>query len=84
MNDLEFEVLDELYFVVSFSQLQEATGIEQSALKECLQQLLEKKWVKCMASIDDELEESEVDMNAHFQQYYYLATKKGLMAHNTL
>lgn len=82
MTDQEYDVLDELYFVTSFAQLQEEVDMNKDALQETLKTLLEKGWIKCFADASEELSPYEVDMEASFQGYFYLATKAGLLAHN--
>ncbi len=83
MTDNEFEVLDELYFVQHFSSLQQQVSLSEAELKAVLHVLLQKKWIKCLASPDNELTESEPDFENQYNTYFYLATKKGLLAHNT-
>lgn len=82
LTDLEFDVLDELYFVTSFQQLQEALGIKENKLKLVLQTLLNKEWVKCYLDHSEELLANEVDLENNYKTYSYLATKAGLLAHN--
>ena len=83
MSDLEFDVLDELYFVHSFEELMELTDLEEGELKPVLQKLLNKGWIKCLENVNDEVTEEEMDFELQYRRYYYLATKSGLMAHNT-
>lgn len=82
MTDLEFDVLDELYFVIGFEALLEVTELEEHELYTCLKTLISKGWVKCFKGTDEELPLSEVDLNRNYKNYSYLATKKGLLAHN--
>lgn len=82
MTDLEFDVLDELYFVTSFQQLQEALEMEMNTLKSVLQTLLNKEWIKCYLDHSEELLANEVDFENNYKTYSYLATKAGLLAHN--
>ena len=82
MTDLEFDVLDELYFVIAFEALLEATELEEHELYTCLIELVSKGWVKCFKDMDEELPHSEVDLSRNYKNYSYLATKKGLLAHN--
>ena len=63
MTDLEYDVLDELYFVVSFRQLQDSLELEKDELKNVLQALLRKEWVKCFRDQKTELENEDVDFN---------------------
>ncbi|NJO00737.1 MAG: hypothetical protein HC880_02750 [Bacteroidia bacterium] len=84
MTDLEFDILDELYFVQSFTYIQSQVGTEEATLKAGLAILLEKGWIRCFKSHQDEVvTEDELDFSTHYQDYYYLATKEGLLAHNT-
>lgn len=82
MTDLEFDVLDELYFVVPFAHLQEELAMDESTLKEVLGSLLDKGWVKCFLSASEEAVKSEMDFENKYKDYYYLASKQGLLAHN--
>lgn len=82
MSDLEFDVLDELYFVISFTDLQKATNLSGEELKEILLTLFRKGWLKVFKSISEELSEETFDLDSDAQNYYYLASKTGLLAHN--
>ncbi len=82
MTDQEYDVLDELYFVISFAQLQAELDTDQEMLKEILKNLLEKGWIKCFAEASVELLPHEINMDTSFQKYFYLATKAGLLVHN--
>ena len=82
MTDEEFDVLDELYFVQPFSYLVEELSMMAEELKPVLAALLSKGWIKCFYNMNDEVFEKELDFEDQFDNYYYLATKKGLLAHN--
>lgn len=83
MTDIEYDILDELYFVISFVDLGEALGMEEKMLKLELGKLVERKWVKCFGSVSDELPEEAVDFERNYQNYHYLASKEGLIQHNS-
>lgn len=83
MTDDEFDVLDELYFVQSFNQLAELTAKPTIELIPVLEQLYKRGWIKVMSDVDDELPDEEIDFQQGAENYYYLATKKGLLAHNS-
>lgn len=84
MNDLEFDILDELYFVQHFEVIQKELEINQEALKSTLQAMWQKGWVKLFHSVEEEIIEQEaVNFETNYQTYYYLATKEGLLAHNS-
>ncbi len=83
MTDEEFEVLDELYFVQSFKDLVDLTSRESGKLRDILSQLHQKGWIRILDGVDDEVPKDRVDLINHFEDYFYLASKEGLMAHNT-
>lgn len=82
MTELEFDVLDELYFVVSFSYLLETLEMEEQTLKEALQSLLAKGWIKCFLDASEEAMQDEIEFDHKYKEYFYLASKKGLLAHH--
>jgi DNA-binding MarR family transcriptional regulator len=83
MSDLEFEVLDQLYFVIGLEELSKEMQMSQEELWSVLRRMIDKGWVKVMQSqSDEELELSQISEIA-LSQYVFLATKKGLLAHNS-
>lgn len=85
MTDLEFDILDELYFVQSFQDVQNALELDELELKEGLARLIAKTWVKCLPQdVDEVIADEELDFENNYKIYHYLATKEGLLAHNTL
>lgn len=83
MTDIEFDVLDELYFVTSFTALTQQVDLGEQHLKQTLHGMLQQGWIKCFKSASEELPASELIFEEEYQQYYYLATKAGLLAHNS-
>lgn len=83
MSDREFDLLDELYFVQPYSYLQESLGWEDEVLLETLTSLYTKGMIKCLSGPDEERFD-QVNIFVEGKSLYFLATKKGLMAHNTL
>ncbi len=82
MSDLEFDILDQLYFVTPYAKVLEELSIPEQQLKAGLKQLLEKGFVRCFKTVSEEALPHEIDWELHFANYYYLATKEGLLAHN--
>jgi len=82
MSEEEFDLLDELYFVQPYTYLKEALGWEDDKLLFNLQMLNNKGFIKCLSHPDQEIFDN-IKISEHGQQYFYLATKKGLMNHNT-
>jgi hypothetical protein len=83
MTDQEYDVLDELYFLTSFPELSKRCQLEAEELIEVLRTLLKKGWLNCFIEKDVPLTPEEVDLDQHYNQYYYLASKSGLFAHNS-
>ncbi|HSJ67561.1 MAG TPA: hypothetical protein VK921_07795 [Anditalea sp.] len=83
MSEDEFDLIDELYFVQPYKFLQEELGWDDKKLLVILQELYDKGYIKCLIHPDKELFEN-IDIQGEGTQYYYLATKKGLMHHNTI
>lgn len=81
MTDTEFEVLDELYFVQSFAELQQETALDAAVLEKVLDKMCRKGWVSFMLSRSGEQQEGQ-NFPADYRQYYFLASKAGLLAHN--
>jgi hypothetical protein len=82
MSDLEFDVLDELYFLIHYKDLLSVTGLADEDLKPILIKLLKKDWLRCYSEPDIELNQEAIDLEIRFRNYYYLASKEGLKAHN--
>jgi DNA-binding MarR family transcriptional regulator len=83
MSEQEYLVLDELYFLQSFDELQELTGLSPDALKSVLSDLVGKGWVKCTKSREGEEPVGTEEFLSGYLQFHYLATKAGLLAHNS-
>lgn len=83
MTDAEFDLLDELYFVQPYNYVKESLGWEDELLLQTLNSLYQEGLIKCLESPDQERFEA-VNVLAEGKNLYFLATKKGLMAHNAL
>ncbi|MDN5202925.1 transporter [Fulvivirgaceae bacterium BMA10] len=83
MSDEEFDILDELYFVLSFEVLVKELDLQEDVIKVLLLSLIKKGWVKCFEAVDREIVVDDTDFEDNYFRYYYLATKEGLLAHNS-
>jgi hypothetical protein len=83
LTDLAFELLDELYFITNFEKLNQVIQLDEPQLKIELWHLIELEWVICFQG-EVEMNISLVDFDSNFKKYHYIASKKGLLAHNTL
>lgn len=82
MSDEEFDVMDELYFVQPFSHLIAELDLEEQEMVAVLAKLVRKGWVRCLKGMDDEVPDEALDLETEYANYFYLATKQGLLAHN--
>jgi hypothetical protein len=85
LSDIEYDILNAIYFVEPFSTLIAECDTPEKIIADVLKQLIDKKYVTPM-QFDEEKQEyvrtyfhDSDNMNA----YFYLATKEGLMAHNS-
>ncbi|GEO20876.1 hypothetical protein CQA01_14100 [Cyclobacterium qasimii] len=83
MTNDEFDLLDELYFLQSYQYLKSSLEWEDDKLLMNLSQLLEKGWIRCYAAPENEIFDA-LPLTEKGKTYYYLATKEGLLTHNTL
>lgn len=83
MTDLEFDLLDELYFVKSFEEIRNALGWEDEIILKTLGSLLERGWIRCYFTPTQEIMDDEIDLPGKFRKLFYLASKDGLFAHNS-
>lgn len=84
MTDAEFDILDELYFVATFTELQQRTRLPADELDAGLRSLLEQGLVRAYwPDPDTELAYEPTSFGALRQDCYFLASKDGLLQHNT-
>ncbi|UOQ50922.1 hypothetical protein [Hymenobacter cellulosivorans] len=84
MTDTEYDILDELYFVTPFTTLREKTNLPAAELEHSLRGLLEQDYIKCFyPDPDTELAYEVTSFGALVRDCYFLATKPGLLAHNS-
>ena len=82
MTNTEYDIIDELYFVTHYRELKDQTSFEDEKIKENLVNLIQEGLVKVYYPIDQELELGNIDIEANYKSYFYLASKKGLFEHN--
>jgi len=83
MTNDEFDLLDELYFLQSYQYLKSSLEWEDNKLLMNLAQLLEKGWIRCYSAPENEIFDA-LPLTEKGKAYYYLATKEGLLTHNTI
>ena len=82
MTNTEFEILDELYFVISHTELMSQLSIEAKEANVIIHSMFEKGWVRAFASPDNTTDYKKIDDNL-LSNSYLLASKAGLKAHNS-
>lgn len=84
MNEIFYDILDELYFIRTFEELLEKLNLESNVLQGYLWKMLEEGLIKTMVNFDEEIEQNKENFEQNFKKYHYIASKKGLMWHNSL
>lgn len=82
---LEDQILENLYFVEPFQNLSEQINEPEETLINALFSLIDKNWIQPMVQDPKTHEYFKThDFNPDTpEMYYYLATKEGLLAHNS-
>jgi hypothetical protein len=83
MTDREYEILDALYFTVSFDTVKNELEADELILRDELLALMSKGWVKCLEKISEEEVEDKNLVKSNYKEYNFLASKTGLIAHNS-
>lgn len=84
MTELEFDILDEIYFVTGYQEVREQLMVEEEALQQGFRNLLQQGYVQQLyfdESVQDYVKRNNPDLD-EIAKYHYLATKEGLLAHN--
>ena len=84
MNDIEYDIIDELYFVTPYQDIAKALKLQEAILSRHLADLLQKGYIKAFyPNPDTEIPYQEENFQTSFRKYFYLATKTGLILHNS-
>lgn len=83
MTDLEFDIIDELYFLQPYEHLVRTLKLEDAILKDVLAALVRKGWIKCYSSPTKEVQFEKSAFEQEYWNYHYLASKAGLLEHNS-
>ncbi|MCB0843854.1 MAG: hypothetical protein KDE26_11425 [Bacteroidetes bacterium] len=84
MNDVQFQILDSIYFVESFANIVEEAGEPVPVVVDELRTMIDRGWIQVMM-FDEEKNDfvrTSIYDTDHMEEYHYLATKTGLMKHN--
>ncbi|MDB5262482.1 MAG: hypothetical protein JWQ14_1763 [Adhaeribacter sp.] len=84
MNDIEYDIIDELYFVTAYPDLAQALNLPEAELHPHLAGLIQQGLVKTFyPDPDTEIAFDEEGFRLNFPSYFFLATKAGLIRHNS-
>ncbi|OYU95565.1 MAG: hypothetical protein CFE21_10505 [Bacteroidetes bacterium B1(2017)] len=85
LDDFEYDVLNCLYFVESFDKIMEEVPHPANIVADVLKTLIHKKLVVAMKWNEEKQDytRSFIYDSDNMHAYAYLATKEGLMAHNS-
>ena len=85
MNELEFQIMDGVYFLCSFQQLLQMLGCDEEKLNDSLIELLRKELVQQLVFDEEEKDYLKLESPdfARIKNASYVATKKGLLEHNS-
>lgn len=84
LNDTQFAILDALYFVEPFQHIVEEVGEPRAVVGAELKTLIDRRLVQVMEfdpHRQDYVKTPFLDGDK-LDEYHYLATKEGLLAHN--
>lgn len=84
MSSVHSEILDELYFIATYEDILKELNLSDSTLRVELWQMIENGLVKVMSNYDEEIELNKEGFEQNLKKYHYIASKKGLMWHNSL
>ncbi|MDX2196462.1 MAG: hypothetical protein NW207_08590 [Cytophagales bacterium] len=83
MTELQYQILDELYFMVHYNDLANTLQMDDEVLIRELCILIQKQWVDYYKTVDG-IKSPDIENWTHYlKQYYYLASKSGLLVHNS-
>lgn len=85
LSDIEWEILNAIYFVEPFENILAEVNATKAIVADCLKQLIHRKYVVALVWDDEKLDYVKTYMydSDNMYNYHYLATKDGLLAHNS-
>lgn len=85
LDDVAYDILNSIYFVEPFSKILEEVNHPANVVADVLKQLIQKKLVVAMQwdETHQDYKRSFIYDSDNMHAYSYLATKEGLLAHNS-
>ena len=85
LTEIDYDILNSIYFVEPFDKILEEVNYPPNVVGDCLKCLIAKKYV--VAMLWDDFKQDYVRSfmydSDNMHAYSYLATKDGLLAHNS-
>jgi len=84
LNDVQFQILDALYFVEPFENLLDEVEATRPVIIDELRSMIDKGWIQVMEYSQEKGDyiRTSIFDGDHFENYSFLATKEGLLKHN--
>ena len=85
LTELEFLILDEVYFVSSYHTILKNLGCEEEQFRKTLINLLEKAWIAQLKYNEEKKDFEKLDAYeiSFLEASSFVATKEGLLIHNS-
>ena len=84
LTELQFEILDSLYFVETFEHVLEESGTTRPIVVDELRTMIDRGWVTVMLYDEEKGDYTRTSIydTDNMNEYFYLASKDGLLKHN--
>ena len=85
LSDIEYDILNAIYFVEPFENILAECNAAPNVVADVLKKLIAKKYVVAMRFEEEQQEyvRSFIYDTDNMHAYAYLATKEGLLVHNS-
>lgn len=85
LSNLEYDILGAVYFVESFDNILAECDEKENIVADVLKSLIQRKYVTAMVFDQEKTEyvKSFIYDSDNMRAYYYLATRDGLLKHNS-
>ncbi|MFN4082796.1 MAG: hypothetical protein ACK4K9_04130 [Bacteroidia bacterium] len=85
LSEIEWEILNAIYFVEPFEHIVQEVNAPVPVIADCLKQLIHKRFVVALEWNEEKQDYIKTFMydTDNMCSYRYLATKEGLLAHNS-
>jgi hypothetical protein len=83
LTDLEYRILDELYFISSYQTLVENLSEEKENIRQAIENMLVNGWIIQIKYEHENEKKLEMPDFSALEQSYFVASKKGLLIHNS-